>query len=174
VRGRFFLKDVKRHGQYLGYPRNYEVALTDAEKKDIYTIVTFLADQSLLSIAAHRSELEATGDRIDAIHPLNFLATVFTNEELKVGIRNIRKKGWIWGDFIGGIKEALATESKINNLREDQIKDFCKRVKIDPRVLFAPYKNKNWDELIDTLIKKVPRAGQYDRYDSKLRVWREV
>jgi len=67
----------------------------------------------LISIAIAKGDLVAAGDRIDHVHPLRFLEAVFTDEELKVGIRNIRGKGWVWNHFVGGLKDSLSTEFNI-------------------------------------------------------------
>lgn len=158
--------DVKKHGQYLGYPRDYFTELKPDEKADIRYIITFLANKSLLSIAGHKGALEQKGDRIDHIHPLRFLLTVFTDEELKVGIRNIRAKGWVWGDFISGLKESLTTESKIQNLTDQHIAHFAQVIELDPNLLYPSASNRRWDEFIDILITQVPRKGDYNRYDS--------
>jgi hypothetical protein len=157
---------LKRHGENLGRPRSYEKELTAAEKNDIHYIMTTLANSSLISIAIHRSSLESAGDRIDHIHPIKFLTHVFTNEELKVAMRNIRGRGWIWGDFSSGVKESLATEAALNNIKKEFIHDLAKKVELHSHVLIDPYQNNNWEELIETLITKVPRKGDYDRYDS--------
>lgn len=157
---------LKKHGQYMGTPRDFDAPLTQDEQNDIRFIITFLANRSLISIAAHRLDLEEAGDRIDRVHPLKFLMYVFTDEELKVGIRNIRGKGWVWGDFVGGLKESLATEARIGNLQPHQMQEFARQVKVDHAHL-APYVDqRNWDEFIDTLIVKVPRAGDHGRFDS--------
>lgn len=158
--------EVKRHGQYLGYPRNYYTELTTNERADIHYIITFLANKSLISIASHKGTLEEKGDHIDHVHPLRFLHTVFTDEELKVGIRNIRAKGWIWGDFIAGLKESLSTEANLYNITDDQLYHLARSVEIDPNLILPVAAARRWDELIDTLITYVPRKGDYNRFDS--------
>lgn len=156
----------KKHGQFLGAPRNYYAPVLPHEESDIHFIITFLANKSLITIASHKGALEEAGDRIDHVHPLKFLATVFTNEERKVGIRNIRAKGWIWGEFVAGIKESLATEANANNLTIDVVNDFACVVGIDPRWIIPSLQARRWEEFIDILIAKIPRKGDHDRYDS--------
>jgi hypothetical protein len=153
-------------GGYLGYPRNYSVPVTGAERSDIHYIVTSLADKSLITIAFLKADLEAAGDRIDHIHPLRFLMTVFTEEELKVGIRNIRGRGWVWNQFVGGIKDCLTTESNIGNLKDEYVHHFAKTVEIHPNKILPAIQQRNWDKFIDILIKEIPRKGDHDRYDN--------
>lgn len=158
--------DAKAHGEYLGHPRNPEAPLTATEKNDIRFIITTLANKNLISIAKHRSELEAAGDRIDHLHPLVFLTTAFTDEELKVGVRKIRGRGWIWSDFVGGLTKCLATESSCNNLKQEQIASFARKVGIKPELLYPAYDERRWEAFLDELITHVPRTGDPGRIDS--------
>lgn len=158
--------DLKKHGQYLGTPRNYGASLSPEERNDIRYIVTFLADRSLVVIAAHRSNLEEAGDRIDHIHPLKFLMTVFTDEELKVGIRRIRGRGWIWNDFIGGIKASLITEAGMGNVNTNQAGDFARAVGVNVDLIAPALQRQDWEEFVDLLITHVPRKGDPGRYDN--------
>lgn len=156
----------KQHGQFLGTPRNYYISLTNQETGDIRYIITTLANRSLISIAKCRDSLQTAGDRIDHIHPLRFLFVVFSDEELKVGIRNIRGRGWIWGDFISGIKESLTTESSNNNMCDEYVIDFANQIGIDPNIILPAVHAQNWDALVEELIVHVPRKGDHSRFDS--------
>lgn len=157
---------AKAHGEYLGYPRDYHAPLSASEKSDIKYIVTTLANKSLISIAKNRGQLEAAGDRIDHVHPLKFLLTVFTDEELKVGIRNIRGRGWIWNDFIAGIAKCFSTESTIGNLKTEIIHNFSRQASIKPEQISSQIESKRWEELVDVLIDIIPRSGDSGRYDN--------
>ncbi len=157
---------AKRHGQNLGFSRDYFAQLHPSEHNDIRFIITFLANKSLISIAGHRGALEEAGDRIDHIHPLRFLLTVFSDEELKVGIRNIRGKGWVWGDFVSGIKESLSTEMYNQNMTDAHVLDFASRLGIKAHLITPAVKAGQWDDFIDILITEIPRKGDFRRYDS--------
>ncbi|MCH9610411.1 MAG: hypothetical protein S4CHLAM81_12860 [Chlamydiales bacterium] len=155
--------ETKRGGP-LGYPRDYSIGFSEEEFADIQFIVLTLADKSLVSIAKERYALESAGDRIDHVHPLNFLLAVFTNEELKVGVRNIRGKGWVWSNFVGGIKQTLSTEAQINNVMPF-LQDFTSKLEISVPVVLPAVRSKNWDLFIDQLIRYVPRKDDSGRYD---------
>jgi hypothetical protein len=159
-------KAARNPGGYLGYPRNYLAEVTTEEKNYIRFIVTTLANKSLITIALAKGDLEEAGDRIDHIHPLRFLMTVFTDEELKVGIRNIRGKGWVWGHFLGGLKECLATETQIGNMKKEYITNFSQIVKINSTLIQPVISQQKWDDFVDLLITHIPREGEHDRYDS--------
>ncbi len=162
----FWHKQTERQpGRSLGYPRDYVHGVTPSELSDIRFIVKTLADKSLVTIAKERCSLEAAGERIDHVHPLNFLLMIFTDEELKVAIRNIRGNGWAWSNFVGGIKQTLTTESAINNVMP-HVQDFAHKLDISVQLILPSLRSHNWDLLVDQLIKYVPRKGNGGRYDN--------
>jgi hypothetical protein len=152
-------------GGYLGYPRDYNQPIDEEEKSHISFIVNTLGFHSLSTILKQKGRLHEVGYLIDHIHPLRFLECIFTDEKLKAGIRNIRGRGWIWGDFIAGIKESLTTESELSNV-EGFISDFASRINISVDVITPFVTAKNWDKFVDTLIATIPRKGDQDRYDN--------
>lgn len=156
---------AQAQGAALGYPRDYGLDLSPEEKGDIRFIVTTLANKNLISIAIVKSDLESAGNRIDHVHPLRFLMTIFSDEEMKVGVRNIRGKGWIWNHFIGGVKESLTAEAGIQNLKESDIRHFAHVVNINPNLIIAPIVQNRWDDFVDALITHIPRVGETNRYD---------
>ncbi len=163
---KFWDHQARNQGQYLGYPRNYEAGISREEKGYIHYIITTLANKTLVTIAKSRTELENAGDRIDHVHPLHFLRTVFTDEELKVGIRNIRGKGWVWHSFTAGLKDTLSTELDIGNIKEEYVIDFAQAVELNPNIIRPFIQARNWDGLIDALINEIPRKNNdRDRYD---------
>jgi hypothetical protein len=145
-------------------PRDYYAAVTSQEKKDITFILKTLANNSLIKITKEKSNLKKAGDRIDNIHPFKFLETIFTDEELKVCIRNLEGKSWVWSEFRDGITSSLGKEAAVDNLRPEYIDNFAKTVNIDVNVILPTIKSKSWSKLISDLIAKVPRSGESDRY----------
>ncbi len=154
------------HGKFLGHPRDYLGGVTTYESERIGFIVTTLATKSLITIARSRSDLETAGDQIDHVHPLNFLKVVFTSEELKVGIRNIRTRGWIWSDFLAGIKKSLTTEASHGNMGPDVVSHFANSLKINPQILLPAAAKGDWEDFVNLLIATVPRGGDHGRFDS--------
>ena len=134
-------KAERQSGGSLGYPRDYSSGYTQEEFSDIQFIVRTLADKSLVTIAKERYSLESAGDRIDHVHPLNFLLAVFTDEEMKVAVRNIRSKGWVWSNFIGGIRQTLSTESDINNV-VPYVQDFANKLEIGIQIVLPAVRSR--------------------------------
>lgn len=145
--------------------RDYTQPVTDSEKKDIVYIITSMANKPLTKLFKMKSSLESAGDRINHVHPLRFLECVFTDEELKVGIRNIKGRGWVWSDFYGGLKDSLHEESLKDNMRDEFIADFCLNINIGIDIVNDAIQQRRWSDFLTLLIKHIPREGDHDRYD---------
>jgi hypothetical protein len=145
--------------------RSYEHEVTAEEKSVISSIVLTLANNSYAKLLLKKSELDKKGSDIDHVHPLRHLACIFTDEELKVAIRNIREKSLVWKNYVHGLGESLAQESHRDNLTELYIRDFAALVGINPDLIFAPLAEGRWRDFIELLIDSIPRKGNPRRYD---------
>ncbi len=153
------LKDV------LGVWRDYNTEVTPLEKEFISFIVSTLGNKSLAKIWKEKSSLKKAGEKIDHIHPLKFLSVVFTDEELKVAIANLKETRWIWNEFKSGLFSSLSEELANENMPEEYILDFSFRLGIDASLIKPSISQADWDEFFSVLIKNVPREGNPDRYD---------
>ncbi|MBS0624082.1 MAG: hypothetical protein JSS62_05615 [Verrucomicrobia bacterium] len=149
----------------LDSPRDYRRPVSQEEQHDIHFIVTTLANRSLVAIGFSKAELEKAGARVDHVHPLRLLIAIFTDEELKVGIRNMRGKGWVWNQFIGNLKYVLNSEKSLGNVTDEYICDFAQTVGISADLLFPYVDVNNWEGMVDSLITYIPRKGDHQRYD---------
>ncbi len=146
--------------------RDYYAGVSKQEKKDIAYIVNTLAKDSLVSLASSKSSLKKAGDRIEKVHPLNFLMVIFSDEELKAGIHAIRgRTSWIWDEFMGGVNSSMKEESAKDNLKLEFINDFAQKVGIQTAVILPSIQNGKWEELVDTLINTIPRKNDPNRYN---------
>lgn len=158
--------DYNHHADKKEHGRNYDASVSTTEKSDIRYIIVTLADKSLPSLLKYKSSLIKAGDRINHVHPLRFLMCVFTDEELKVGMRNIHKRGgWVWSDFVGGLNESLQEEHQRNNLRDDQVADFARSIGVDSSEIYPKVRSKKWTDLVVHLINIVPRDSRASQYD---------
>lgn len=146
--------------------RNYQIPVTQSEKDDLVFITTTLARSSIPSLAVHKPALKRAGDRIDHLHPLRFLMTVFTDEELKVNISAIRSRGgWVWNKFYDGLEGSLKEEARKNNMSDEFVVDFTNTIGINASLIQPAIHGKRWKEFVNTLIDAVPRSGNPTRYD---------
>lgn len=144
--------------------RNYYATLSSNERNDIKYIVNTLGMASLTKLARDKSSLKKAGSRINHIHPLKFLATVFSDDEMKTSMHAMQNRGWVWGDFFDGIKSSLDEEMNRGNLLQFTY-DFANLVGIDPNLIYKSISNSDWKQFINTLIEKIPRNSDVDRYN---------
>jgi len=148
-----------------GVFRNYQASVSTKERKDIGYIINTLGFSSLVQINKNKSALNQAGKRIDHVHPLRFLMTVFTDEHMKASIHAMQNRGWVWGEFSGGIKDSLENEANSGNMRDEFIQDFAAQVNIDQALIAPLIQAHDWNQLIKILIDKIPRNGNPGRYD---------
>ena len=145
-------------------PRVYKDRLSDSEKNDITYIVTTLAKNSLIKIREMEKLLKKAGDRIDHLHPFNFIMCIITDPDLSVCFRNIHGKSWVGKDFFGALIGTLKEESKIDNLNPF-INDFSAKIKIDPNAIIPSLEQQRWKDFIDVLLNSIERNEDHNRYD---------
>jgi hypothetical protein len=146
--------------------RNYSAPVSKSEKKDITYIVTTLARDSLVSVGLATSSLNKAGDRINNVHPLKFLMTIFADEELKACAHGIRDRGgFIWQGFLDGVIKGSSEETAKKNMKVEFIEDFAKKVKIDPALIIEPIQQSRWKDFVNLLLDKIPRSQDPNRYD---------
>lgn len=147
-----------------GVYRDYHKPLSHSDRQDIHYIVTNLANNSMINIMFSKNDLERAGDRIEPVHPLQFLLCVFSSEEMKAGIHNIRGRSLLWKDFYNGLTESLQTEFMENNL-EQYIPDFAHKLKLNPAPLQSAAAGHRWHEFLNVLFTHLPRNPERNRYD---------
>lgn len=145
--------------------RNYFAAITPSEKEDIRYIINTLGLANLTKVAKAKSSLERAGKRVDHIHPLRFLTCIFTDEKMKVAIHALQSRSWLWGEFYGGIKKSLDEEFDRNSMTPEIIVHFADQVKVPLTPIYQSITEKQWAQLIATLINMIPRSGNIDRYN---------
>lgn len=144
-------------------PRNFHVPVTPHEKHDIAFIVLTLT-KSVPTLISKRSHLKKVGARINHIHPLKFLSTVFTDDELIVGVANINS--WAWSDFIGGLTDSLAEEAGRDNMKDEYIIETAQVIGVDPEIFFSYADTGDWVKLVEKLIKiKIEDRKKYPNRD---------
>lgn len=150
--------------KFMVEPRSYSAGIKPSECADITYIVKTMANSSLPKIKIAESALKKAGERIDHLHPFYFLSCIFTSEELKVCMRNLHGRAWVWKEFLKGIVTSLEEENGKGNVLPF-VEDFAKKVKVDVNAILPILQAGRWERLVDTLIEIVPREGGSDRYN---------
>lgn len=147
-----------------GKIRNYTTPMTDYEKKKIRYVIETMGYSSLFAIAKASSELESAGKEVDHVHPLRFLAFIFSDEKLKAAIHNIKDSSWTWNKFSKGLREGLEEEFNQHNLLT-HLDHFSTHLKINTKKIHALAEQKKWKEFIDLLFNDIPRSKDANRYN---------
>ena len=121
--------------------RDYYREVLPEEHKDIQYLILSMANKAWPQLWMQKKSLDQAGYRITHIHPLRFLHHIFTNEPLKVGIRNIRKNGKVWSRFSEDLLKNLKEEYELNNLTLEQLRHFANETNLpDFQHLDIPYR----------------------------------
>lgn len=146
--------------------RDYSTPPTAQDKQDIRYITKTLATTSMPRLMGQKGALKKAGDRIDHVHPLRFLEVLFSTEEMKAYAQAVRGRTFfIWGEFFGGLKNSLQEESLRGNITDAQIAAFSKNVGVKPSSIEGLIKNRQWQQLYDTLLKQIPRKGNTKKFN---------
>lgn len=166
-RGRRSQAAEKKEIYSKGPLRNFSAPLSEQEKKTIGRIIETLGNASLMTIAKDKSSLEKAGKAVEHVHPLKFLAHIFSNEKLKAAMHNLNGRSWVWDKFFKGFKNRLDEEAGSDNVNP-HIKTFSASLKIDPKAsktLYSHAEQKRWKDFINVLFKEFPRSESSGRYD---------
>jgi len=147
--------------------RPYFREVTPAEWRVMHTVVTTTSDTNVLALWGKADFLEREGKRVDHVHPLRFLLTLFTSEELKVATRNIKngQPGLVWKKFSARFGESLGRARARDNLADDVVEHFAEILELDVEKVRALIAANRWDSLMNLLATGVPRKGDFRRYD---------
>ncbi len=147
--------------------RPYFREVTPAEWHVMHTVVTTTSDTNVLALWGKADFLEREGNRVDHVHPLRFLLTLFTSEELKVATRNIKngQPGVVWKRFSSRFGESLDRARARDNLSDEVIAHFANTLELEVDTVHALINANQWESLMNLLATEVPRKGDFRRYD---------
>jgi hypothetical protein len=145
--------------------KNYFLTPTKDDEKNITYMIKTLADKSLPALAFCRGSLQDAGDAVAHLHPLKFFEVVFCDEELKVGIRNMKKRKQIWPEFSSGMADSFKNEASVGNMKQEYLEEFAARVGLDLSKVMPYVQSGKWNDFLNGLVTHIPRIGDHDKYD---------
>ncbi|MFV0341203.1 MAG: hypothetical protein ACK5MA_11365 [Parachlamydiaceae bacterium] len=145
--------------------RDYFKEVTPSEKSEISFIVNTLGMSSLAKITKQKSSLKRAGTKVDHIHPLRFLQTIFQDEKMKASMQSLYGRSWVWSEFSDGLERSLNEEQENENLPPEYVHDFVHILNIPFDAVYPLIQQSRWDNLVKTLIKLIPRNENADRYN---------
>jgi hypothetical protein len=110
-----------------------------------------MAANGKLSLLLKQSHLKEIGAQIHHVHPLKFLATIFSNPHLKSCMQ------YIWGDyfkrngFLDGLAPNLTREAEKGKL-EQYLKDFSVKINVSAEGMKPYFDTRDWEGLVLHLI----------------------
>lgn len=129
-----------------------DLACTEADKANIYEIISTMAENGKLSLLFKQGHLKELGSQINHVHPLKFLSTIFSDAHLKSCMY------YIWNDyfkrngFMDGLGPSLGRESEKGKLNQ-YIGDFAKDVGVPAENLKPYFEAQDWENLVLFLIQ---------------------
>lgn len=145
--------------------RDYLQPVTLDEKQDIGFIVNTLGMSSVTKIAKNKSSLKSAGNRVNHVHPLKFLMTIFLDDRMKASMQALQKRSLMWDEFISGLKKSLNEETAKDNMKVEFVQDFVSSLNIAFEQVYPYIKQERWEQLVKTLIQLIPRNEDANRYD---------
>lgn len=145
--------------------RNYYAKLTSKQQADMRYIMKILGTGSLIKIAKERSSLTEKGKSLEEIHPLTFALVIFIDEELKAYMHGLYGRTWVWSEFWDDWYNSFVTESGRDNMKPEFVYDFCSKLGISVDLIMPLVTNRQWNQLIKTLVDKIPRNSNAKRYE---------
>lgn len=160
------LTGMRAGGKKIEGQRDYWAGATKSEEKTIKWIVKTLGTATKVSILKDGLELKRKGDTLSNVHPYNFLLVIFREEEMKCHVRAIKLNGGLAkSGFYSGICESLEKESNANNLKDEYLVNFAKRIGMDPSPMRPFISGRQWEAFVDYLILNAPRETDPNRYN---------
>ncbi len=130
---------------------SFTLSVSEEKGKIIEEIVSTIGKTSVISLGFKQGHLKALGKQLNGVGPLQFLAYIFSSEELTDHMKNIRKSSFKWNGFIDGLKTGLTKEADSNKLYID-LPGFAKVVQVEYQELESPAKARNWEDFVTVII----------------------
>ena len=89
-----------------------DLVCTEQDKSNIYELITTMAENGKLSLLLKKSYLEQIGAQINHVHPLKFLAAIFSNPRLKMCMIDIFNDYFKRNGLMDGLAPSLQKEAE--------------------------------------------------------------
>lgn len=129
-----------------------DLVCTEADQKNIFEIITTMADNGKLSLLMKKNHLQSLGAQINHVHPLKFLSTIVTNPRLRECLHYIFGDYFKRNGFMDGIGPSLSREAEKGKL-DLYITDFANEVGVPKENLNESFKNQDWEGLVRVFLE---------------------
>ena len=148
------LRIESTEGERLVYISNegyqFSINASDKDKRIINKIISEMGSKSLFSLLKKRGEMLRLGDQIRHVPPMDFLAVIFTQPDLKHHMSTIKKSYLKWSNIVDEVGNNMNKESKLPGF-EEKVKAFARLVGADSSVLLRKAEEKDWSGFVSSL-----------------------
>jgi hypothetical protein len=130
-----------------------QLPCADAERAKIIDLITTIGTKGKIDILLnHKGRLEKLGSEInEKVHPLKFLAVIFSNPQLKNYMGSIRHDYFKWSNFIHGLAKRINLEAKKGKVLKF-VDDFSLEIHGSSDDIRCLCEKKDWEGLVEYLI----------------------
>ncbi|MBM3200837.1 MAG: hypothetical protein FJZ56_00325 [Chlamydiae bacterium] len=131
----------------------FEFNVAKADQENIGKLLYAMSEYSYWQLLWKQKEVNALGDSVRHVPPLQFLVICTGSEKLKGWMQNMQKSTLKWRAFMNGLSEGLAREKEAGRL-SDELEGFAEllgKLELLKDLEQAALRN-NWNGFVDILI----------------------
>lgn len=129
-----------------------ELVCSEEDRANIYELIMTMAREGKMSLLFKQSHMKLLGAKICHVHPLKFLATIFSDPQLKECMREVFNDHFKRNGFMDGLGSSLTREAEKGTC-EIYLKEFSQEVGVKVEILHKFFQARDWDGFVRCLIE---------------------
>jgi hypothetical protein len=130
---------------------NFEIILKEREKAAIREIVSAMGEKNFAFLILNSGHLTELGNRIDHVHPLQFIGFILSDPYLKKCLHAIHENYFKWMAFVDGFAGGMEREMA-NQTLYPELEKFAPFIGKDYQILLRFVYTENWKGFIECLM----------------------
>ena len=126
---------------------DFHLTMSERQAECIELIVHSLGEKSTGALMFSAGQLKSLGKEIDHVPPLEFLYTIYTNEDLYQCMKKTKERYFPWNAFISGFRDKCNRRDVYANVLEN-LESFCDATDLNIGDLSIYVANRDWKELV--------------------------
>jgi hypothetical protein len=128
-----------------------DLVCTEDDKASIYEIISTMSENGKINLLLKQNRLKELGAKINHLHPMKFLTSIFGNAYLKVCMVNVYDDYFKRVGFMDGLAPSLDRTADKGKLIP-YVDEFAQELGIDPDSIRWFFHLRDWDGLVRQLI----------------------
>lgn len=129
-----------------------ELVCTPEDREKIHYIITTVSENNWFALIKHKSDLTRKGNQIEHVHPLKFLAAIFSDPNIKECMRKISADGGMkYNRIVGDVSANLTNQMTLGQV-EPHLEEFAKEVSVPVESIRSYVQARDWEGLIQLLL----------------------